>query len=101
LLAPFAPHLSEELWSRLGGASPIHAAPWPQFDPALLESREATLVFQVNGKHRGDAVVPVGLPESEAVALALAHPKVAPHAAGKTIRKIIYVPGKILNLVVA
>jgi leucyl-tRNA synthetase len=102
LLAPFAPHIAEELWARLGGGgnSPIHREPWPPFDPARLETGTAKLVFQVNGKHRGDAVVPAGLSESEAVEQARTHAKVAPHLEGKTIKKIVYVPGRILNLVV-
>ncbi len=101
LLAPFAPHFAEELWQRLGGRPPIHTTPWPLYDPARLEVHSATLVFQVNGRHRGEAEVPVGLPEGEAVKLAAAHPRVAPHLAGKTVRKVVYVPGRILNLVVA
>jgi leucyl-tRNA synthetase len=101
LLAPFAPHISEELWSRLGGASPIQDAPWPEFDPRLIETSEQTLVFQVNGRHRGDRQVPPGLAEELAVKLACSHPKVAPFLEGKTVRKVIYIPGKILNLVVS
>jgi leucyl-tRNA synthetase len=100
LLAPFAPHFAEELWGRLGGAAPIHGTAWPAYDPAQLEIQTAKLVFQVNGKHRGDAEVPVGLAQAAALELAQAHPKVAPFLAGKTIRKVVYVPGRILNLVV-
>jgi leucyl-tRNA synthetase len=104
LLAPFSPHIAEELWARLGatdGKSSIQHAPWPQFDPAKLTSTEAKLVFQVNGKHRGDQLVPVGLTQDAAVALARANSKVAPHLEGKTLGRVIYVPGKILNLVVS
>ena len=100
LLAPFAPHIAEELWARLGGPSPIQQAPWPRFDPARLQAQSAKLVFQVNGKHRGDAVAALNLPEADAVALARAHPRVAPFLDGKTVRKIIYVPNRILNLVI-
>jgi len=100
LLAPFAPHLAEELWQRLGESPSIQSAPWPQFDPAKLATNQVKLVFQVNGKYRGDAVVPVGLTEAEAVALASNHERVAPFVTGKTIKRIIYVSGKILNLVV-
>ena len=101
LLAPFAPHISEEIWSRLEGASTIQAAPWPEFDPRLIATSEQTLVFQVNGRHRGDQPVPAGLTEEEAKKLAYSHPRVAPHLEGKTLRKVIYIPGKILNLVVS
>ncbi len=100
LLAPFAPHCGEELWARLGGAGSVMPAPWPAYDPAVLATSEVKLVFQVNGKHRGDALVPVGTTEAQAVELARASPKVAVHLEGKAIKRVIYVPGKILNLVV-
>jgi leucyl-tRNA synthetase len=100
LLAPFAPHLAEELWERLGGLAPIQASPWPKFDPELLATSEIRLVVQVNGKYRTDLSVPAGLSQDEAVQLALAHPKVPPHTAGKEIKRIIFVPNKILNIVV-
>jgi len=99
LLAPFAPHLAEELWERLGEKPSIQNAPWPAYDPAKLVVEQVKLVFQVNGRFRGDQLTPPGLPEAEAVALAKANPKVAPHLAGKTVKKVIYVPGRILNLV--
>src|SRR5690606_32872911 len=60
LLAPFAPHLAEELWSRTGGVGSIMSAPWPAYDGGKLVASELKLVFQVNGKHRGDQLVPVG-----------------------------------------
>jgi leucyl-tRNA synthetase len=100
LLAPFAPHIAEELWSRLGGTGSVMQAPWPQFDPSRLASTEAKLVFQVNGKHRGDQLVPLNLTQDQAVEIARVHPKVVPHLQGKTLKRVIYVPGKIVNLVV-
>jgi leucyl-tRNA synthetase len=100
LLAPFAPHLAEELWARLGEAPSVQRAPWPQFDPSKLTVTEVKLVFQVNGKHRGDQLVPVGLAQDAALALAQASSKIAPYLQGKQIARIIYVPDKILNLVV-
>lgn len=100
LLAPFAPHLAEELWARLGGNGTAAAAPWPKFDAGKLTVTEQKLVFQVNGKHRGDLLVPVGLSQDDAIKAAHAHPKVAPFVAGKAVKRAIYVPGKILNLVV-
>jgi leucyl-tRNA synthetase len=99
LLAPFAPHLAEELWERLGGQSSIQQHLWPQFDAKILETNHIKLVFQVNGKHRGDALVAVGLPESEAVSAARAHPRISPFLAEKAIKRVVYVPDKILNLV--
>jgi leucyl-tRNA synthetase len=100
LLAPFAPHIAEELWARHGESPSICHAPWPAYDPAKLVADHVKLVFQVNGKFRGDQLVPVGLPETEAVEIALASPRVKPFVEGKTVKKIIYVPGRILNLVV-
>ncbi|HTQ29750.1 MAG TPA: leucine--tRNA ligase [Opitutaceae bacterium] len=100
LLAPFAPHLAEELWERLGEKPSIQFAPWPQFDPAQLTAAEVTLVVQINGKHRAELSVPVGILQDEAVRLASQHPRVAPYLAEKAIRRVVFVPGKILNLVV-
>lgn len=100
LLAPFAPHLGEELWLRLGGTGSAMNAPWPAFDPAKLVADTMTIVFQVNGKHRGDAQVPAGSTEADLIKLAQEHPKVAPHLAGKPLKRTIYVKGKLLNLLV-
>jgi leucyl-tRNA synthetase len=100
LLAPFAPHIAEELWVRLGEQPSILHAPWPPYDPAKLVVNKVKLVFQVNGRFRGDQLVPVGLPEAEAVALAYKHPRVTPHLANKIVKKTVFVPGRILNLVV-
>jgi leucyl-tRNA synthetase len=99
LLAPFAPHIAEELWARLGEAPSISHAPWPTYDPALLVVNQVKLVFQVNGKFRGDQLVPIGLPQAEAVEIARAHDRVRPFVEGRSVRKIVYVPGRILNLV--
>jgi leucyl-tRNA synthetase len=100
LLAPFAPHLAEELWARLSEKPSILQAPWPAYDAAKLVAEQVKLVFQVNGKFRGDQLVPVGISDEQAVALAYQNARVLPHLAGKAVKKIIYVPGRILNLVV-
>ncbi|MBL9213256.1 MAG: leucine--tRNA ligase [Opitutaceae bacterium] len=100
LLAPFSPHVAEELWSRLGGTGSVMAAAWPAYDAARLTATELKLVFQVNGKHRGDQLVPVGTTQDVALEFARANPKVAPHLDGKAVKRVIYVPGKILNIVV-
>ena len=100
LLAPFSPHIAEELWSRLGGTGSVMAAAWPAYDAARLTATEVKLVFQVNGKHRGDQLVPVGTTQETALEVARANPKVAPHLEGKTVKRVIFVPGKILNIVV-
>jgi len=100
LLAPLAPHLAEELWEKLGGAPSVAEQPWPQFDAAKIVRDTVKVVIQVNGKLRGDIEVPVAATAPEVLALAKAHERVMPHLAGKTIVKEIYVPGKIVNLVV-
>ncbi len=100
LLAPFAPHMAEELWSRLGGADSVMLARWPVFDATRLASSEVKLVFQVNGKHRGDQMVAVGTSQDVALELAKANPRIAGYLEGKEIKRVIYVAGKILNLVV-
>ena len=116
LLAPFAPHIGEELWSRLGGVGvgpasmagtdgthppgSISTAGWPVYDPSKLVASEVRLVIQVNGKHRGELLVAPDISEADAVAQAQAHPKVVPFVEGKSVKKVIYVRGRILNLVV-
>ncbi|MFI5335847.1 MAG: leucine--tRNA ligase [Opitutales bacterium] len=100
LLAPFAPHLAEELWARLGGPDSVMQAPWPAYDPAKLVAQTMTIVFQVNGKVRGDSIVPISITEADLVQLALTHPKVSPHINGKPIKRSIYVKGKLLNILV-
>ncbi|HWA11083.1 MAG TPA: leucine--tRNA ligase [Opitutaceae bacterium] len=100
LLAPFAPHLAEELWARLGEKPSILAANWPAFDPSKFVTSEAKLVIQVNGRHRGDMLVPKGLSQDEALVQAKGHPKAVTFLEGKLIKRVVYVPGKIINIVV-
>jgi len=100
LLAPFAPHLGEELWARLGGTGSVGAAAWPAFDASKCVSHEQRIVVQVNGKHRGEVRAAVGANQDAVVALAREQPKVAAFLDGKTVSRVIFVPGKILNLVV-
>ncbi|MBI4621883.1 MAG: leucine--tRNA ligase [Verrucomicrobia bacterium] len=100
LLAPFAPHFAEELWSRLGGQGSIMRAPWPAYDPSRLATSEVKLVFQVNGKHRGDQFVPVGTTQETALQLARNNSRVAPFLDGKTVKRVVFVPARVLNIVV-
>ena len=100
LLAPFAPHIAEELWERFGHADSLTCAPWPTFDAALCEDAEVEIGVQVNGKAR--SVLKLAKDESQASAVekALEDAKVKAHTDGKAIVKIVYVPGRILNLIV-
>ncbi len=99
LIQPYAPHLAEELWERLGGGR-LWKEPWPQADPALLERETFELVVQVNGRVRDKVEVPVGLSEPELLARAKELPRVRAHVDGKEIRREIVVPGKLVNFVV-
>ncbi|MBX3749582.1 MAG: leucine--tRNA ligase [Opitutaceae bacterium] len=101
VLAPFAPHLAEELWARLGGAGSVGHHPWPQYDPARLQNAMVKIVFQVNGKHRGDQLVPADITQEAAFEIARTHERVAPHLLGKSVQRMIFVPKKILNIVVS
>lgn len=100
LLSPFAPHMAEELWSRLGETDTLAYQPWPSFDESKLTQKTITLPVQVLGKHRDSLEVAPGLSKEELVALAMASEKVQKHTEGKQLVKVIYVPDKILNLVV-
>ena len=99
VLAPFAPHVAEELWEALGHAPFVATAPWPDVDPALLESDEALVVVQVNGKVRGKLTLPTGSTEVDVLAAARADQRIAGHIEGKTIRKTVFVPDRLLNVV--
>ena len=99
LIQPYAPHIAEELWERLGNER-LWEHPWPVADPAMLEEDTFELVVQVNGKVRDRLVVPADLPEDELVARAKESPKVQAHLDGGEIRQTIVVPRKLVNLVV-
>ncbi|HEX4514946.1 MAG TPA: leucine--tRNA ligase [Polyangiaceae bacterium] len=100
ILSPFAPHLGEELWERLGHKETLAYHAWPAFDPALVTDDTREIGVQVNGKVRGAVTLAVAASQDEAVAEARKDPKISALLEGKTIKKIIYVPGKILNLIV-
>jgi leucyl-tRNA synthetase len=100
LLAPFAPHVAEELWEKLGHRESIAYAPWPDADPALLAAEVVTLPVQVNGKRRDEITVPVGADEASVRAAALAAENVRRHLGGREPRKVIIVPGRLVNVVV-
>ena len=100
MLAPFAPHITEELWSRMEGKGSVHDARWPKFDRAAIVEDEVEIVLQINGKVRDKLTVPADMKPQEMEKLALAQPKVVELTAGKTIVKVICVPKKLVNIVV-
>jgi len=100
LLAPFAPHISEELWQQLGQDESVHASQWPTYDEKYLVQDKMTIVIQINGKLRGEIEATADATEETVVAAAKAHDKASTYLADKTIRKTVYVPGKLVNFVV-
>ena len=100
MLSPFAPHVCEELWERLGHAPSVARATWPEYDERFLVEDEIELPVQVNGKMRGKVTVPAAADDATIEAAAKADPNVAAHLDGKTVRKVINVKGKLINLVV-
>ena len=101
LLAPTAPHLAEELWTRTGHPYTIHNQPWPEYDQKLAKEEEITLVIQINGKLRDKLLVPASISEAEAKELALNRERVKAYIDGKKLTRVIYVPRRVVNIVVA
>ena len=100
VLAPFAPHHAEEIWAAIGEEGSVHEQVWPEWDESLIAEEEITLIVQVNGKLRDRIEAPADVSEDAAKELAFASEKVRPHVEGKELRKAIYVPGRLVNLVV-
>ena len=100
MLAPLAPHVSEELWERNGLPYSIHNRLFPQWDEGLAAEEVITLVIQVNGRLRDRLEVPADIEEDEAKSLALESSKVQPYISGKQVRRVVYVPGRLVNVVV-
>jgi leucyl-tRNA synthetase len=100
LLSPFAPHLAEEIWRALGNPRSLAHELWPAADEALLVDATFPLVVQIQGKRRAELAIPQGASEADIHRIALAHPDVQRHLAGQTPRRVIYVAGKLLNIVV-
>ncbi|AJE04893.1 leucine--tRNA ligase [Geobacter pickeringii] len=100
MLSPFVPHVTEELWEALGHRGGVESAGWPTWEEAACVDEELLVVVQVNGKLRGKVTVPAGAAEDEVKAAAFSDEKVKPWLDGKQVRKAIYVPGKLLNIVV-
>jgi leucyl-tRNA synthetase len=100
LLAPLAPHLAEELWQRLGHAQSLAYHAWPVADPALLKADVLEIPVQVNGKVRGKISVPAEAQEAEVIEIAKQDQNVGKHLAGQSVKRAIYVRGRIVNFVV-
>ncbi len=99
LIGPVTPHLAEECWARIGGQGMVVDAPWPVHDPNLAAEDELVLPVQVNGKRRGEIRAAPGAPQDEVQKIALADPGVARHLEGLSVRKVIVVPDRIVNIV--
>ena len=99
-LAPFAPHIADELWEGLGNKGSLLNSKWPEYDPAAIVEDEIVIVVQVNGKLRGKVTVPADATDDIVKAAALADEKVMEHTAGKEIKKVVVVPKKLVNVVV-
>ena len=100
ILSPFAPHLAEELWRAMGHGQTLAYQPWPPYDPALIRTEEVEVPVQVNGNVRSKLTVPAGIDKAALEAAALADPRVREIIGDKPVRKVIVVPGKLVNIVV-
>ncbi len=100
MVAPLAPHIAEELWERSGRPYSVHTQAWPEWDTDLAREDEVTLVVQVNGRVRDRIQVPADIDEARAKELALGSAGVLKHLDGKTLQQVVYVPGKLVNIVV-
>ncbi len=100
LLAPFAPHIAEELWHKCGFKESVHLQKWPVYEERFLQVEETEIVIQVNGKVRGRMLVSIDIPEETLLAMACRHEKVLPYLQDKKVVKTILVPGKLVNIVV-
>ena len=97
-LAPYAPHLAEELWEKLGHQQTLAYEPWPKYDEALLREDTITIILQINGKVRDRMDVPAQISAAELEKLALANERIKENLTGKQIKKVIVVPGKLVNI---
>ena len=100
LLSPFAPHLCEEIWQRLGNKQLIQLEQWPGYEERWLKQESVSIAVQINGKLRGELNLAIGKSQDEVVASALADPKIQAHLTGKELKRVIYIPDKLLSLVV-
>jgi leucyl-tRNA synthetase len=100
LLSPFAPHITAELWEQIGEKESILKEPWPVWDEEIAKEEEIELVVQINGKLRGKIMIPAGLDDDAVKEKAFSDPKIQEQIRGKTLKKIVVVKGKLVNMVV-
>jgi len=100
LLAPFAPHIAEELWSKIGNKTSIHLEKWPEYDKSLIVDEEIELIVQINGKLRDKIKIKADLGEEEAKKIVLESEKVKNWIDGREIKQVVFVKGKLMNIVV-
>jgi leucyl-tRNA synthetase len=100
LLSPFAPHIAEEIWQKLGGSKSIFNEPWPQWDEALTKEDEIELVVQINGKLRNRIMIPSDMDEDAVRDKALQDKKIAQYIDDKPVKKIIVIKRKLVNIVI-
>ena len=100
ILTPYAPHMAEELWEKLGNPPPVSLADWPQYEEALTKDEELEIVLQVNGKVRAKVLLPAGLSREDLQEQALNHERIQEWVKGKEVRKVVAVPDKLVNVVV-
>jgi len=99
LLSPMAPHISEELWKALGRSESLACASWPALDPGRVRESTVEIPVQINGRVRGRITVPAGATGSQMEQAALGDAKIQRHLEGHKVRKVILVPGKLINIV--
>ena len=100
LLAPFVPHIADELWHLQGEKGSVHVSKWPSYDPKKLVNETVTIAIQVNGKVRTELVISKDMSEEEIKAEALKDHAIVPWIENKEVKRIIYVPGRLVNIVV-
>ncbi len=100
VLAPFAPHITEELWQVLGNLGSVHTQKWPAYEADALLQDEVTIAIQINGKMRGKLTLPVGLSEGEVKEIVIQDDKISKYLDGKSIVKFIYIKEKLVNIVI-
>jgi leucyl-tRNA synthetase len=100
VLSPYAPHITEELWERLGESGLLAHATWPVHDEALCIDETNTIVVQVNGRVRASLEVPLDIAKDDLATMAVADERVQKHIDGKTVARVIVVPGRLVNVVV-